>query len=85
MALVALNLVGYGCGPLLVGVLNDVPTGAGGLGETEGLRWTLILTACIGGRARPSATGAHTCRCKPICFIPFQPKPLFRNMETTHA
>lgn len=41
------NLVGLGLGPLAVGVISDLISGAAGLGEAEGLRWSLIGFAML--------------------------------------
>jgi MFS family permease len=43
-----INLVGLGLGPVAVGVLSDVLAGPVGLGEAEGVRWALILSAMLG-------------------------------------
>lgn len=48
MALFALNLLGYGLGPLCVGILNDVFATQLGLGQAIGLRWALAVVACVG-------------------------------------
>lgn len=47
VALVAINLVGYGLGPLLVGVANDLFVAAG-FDQAEGLRRALIVVSWIG-------------------------------------
>lgn len=39
--LLAINLVGLGLGPLLLGLLSDVLAGIGGLGSGQGLRWAM--------------------------------------------
>jgi MFS family permease len=43
-----INLVGLGLGPVAVGALSDVLAGPVGLGEAEGVRWALILSAMLG-------------------------------------
>ena len=48
LLLLVLNLIGLGLGPLFVGLLSDGLSGMGGLGQAEGLRWSLILTSLIG-------------------------------------
>ena len=37
-----INLIGLGCGPLIVGILSDVFNHSGGLGPAEGLRMAMI-------------------------------------------
>ncbi|MBI1186196.1 MAG: MFS transporter [Alphaproteobacteria bacterium] len=46
--LFVINLVGLGLGPLAVGVLSDVFAFQLGLGEAEGIRWALIVSALAG-------------------------------------
>lgn len=46
--LFVINLVGLGLGPLAVGALSDVFAIHGGLGEAEGIRWALIVSALAG-------------------------------------
>jgi len=46
--LLIINLVGLGLGPLAVGLLSDILAGPGGLGEAQGVRWALILSASLG-------------------------------------
>ncbi len=46
--LLTINLIGLGIGPVAVGLLSDVLAGPGGLGEAEGVRWALILSASLG-------------------------------------
>ena len=41
------NLIGLGLGPLAVGLLSDTLANSG-LGEAEGLRWSLLLSSGIG-------------------------------------
>ncbi|WP_421932468.1 spinster family MFS transporter [Phenylobacterium sp.] len=48
LLLLVLNLIGLGLGPLFVGALSDGLATLGGLGESEGLRWSLILTSLFG-------------------------------------
>ncbi len=43
-----INLIGLGLGPLAVGILSDVLAGPFGLGSAEGVRWALIISACVG-------------------------------------
>lgn len=42
IALLSLNLVGLGLGPLVLGVLSDLLSSVAGLGPKEGLRWALV-------------------------------------------
>lgn len=43
-----LNMIGLGLGPMCVGALNDLLAGpAFGLGQGEGVRWALILSASV--------------------------------------
>ena len=46
--LLVINLIGLGLGPVAVGLLSDVLAGPGGLGEAQGVRWALILSAGLG-------------------------------------
>jgi len=46
--LFVLNLIGLGLGPLAVGALSDVLGVYGGLGQAEGVRWSLILSSLTG-------------------------------------
>ncbi len=46
--LLTINLIGLGIGPVAVGLLSDVLAGPGGLGEAQGVRWALILSASLG-------------------------------------
>jgi MFS family permease len=46
--LLIINLIGLGLGPVAVGILSDVLAGPGGLGEAQGVRWALILSAGLG-------------------------------------
>lgn len=46
--LLVINLIGLGLGPLLVGLLSDVLAGHVGLGEAQGVRWALIVSASLG-------------------------------------
>jgi len=46
--LLIINLVGLGLGPVAVGLLSDVLAGPGGLGEAQGVRWALMLSASLG-------------------------------------
>jgi hypothetical protein len=55
LALVALNLIGYGCGPLLIGIMTDILAGPMAMGQGEGLRWSLIGLSIIGGLIAPAA------------------------------
>lgn len=41
--LLAINLIGLGLGPLLLGIVSDALAGASGLGPAKGLRWALAL------------------------------------------
>jgi len=43
-----INLIGLGLGPLAVGILSDVLAIHVGLGEAEGIRWALIISALAG-------------------------------------
>jgi MFS family permease len=43
-----INLIGLGLGPVAVGALSDILAGPVGLGEAEGVRWALILSAMLG-------------------------------------
>jgi len=42
-----LNLIGLGLGPMSVGALNDFLAGSAGLGDAEGIRWTLLISANV--------------------------------------
>jgi MFS family permease len=46
--LFVINLIGLGLGPVAVGALSDILAGPVGLGEAEGVRWALILSAMLG-------------------------------------
>ncbi len=46
--LFVINLIGLGLGPVAVGALSDVLAGPVGLGEAEGVRWALIISAMLG-------------------------------------
>jgi MFS family permease len=46
--LLIINLIGLGLGPVAVGALSDLLAGPGGLGEAQGVRWALILSAGLG-------------------------------------
>lgn len=46
--LLIINLIGLGLGPVAVGALSDLLAGPGGLGEAQGVRWALILSALLG-------------------------------------
>ena len=46
--LLIINLIGLGLGPLAVGLLSDVLSGHVGLGEAQGVRWALIVSATLG-------------------------------------
>jgi len=46
--LLVINLIGLGLGPLAVGLLSDVLAGHVGLGEAQGVRWALIVSAGLG-------------------------------------
>jgi MFS family permease len=46
--LFVINLIGLGLGPLAVGALSDVLAIHAGLGEAEGVRWALIISALVG-------------------------------------
>ncbi|OYW99056.1 MAG: MFS transporter [Caulobacter vibrioides] len=46
--LLIINLIGLGLGPLVVGLLSDILAGPVGLGEAQGVRWALILSATLG-------------------------------------
>lgn len=46
--LLVINLIGLGLGPVAVGLLSDVLAGHGGLGEAQGVRWALIVSATLG-------------------------------------
>ncbi len=46
--LLIINLIGLGLGPLAVGILSDVLNMGMGLGSAEGVRWALIISACVG-------------------------------------
>lgn len=41
--LLAINLIGLGLGPLLLGLLSDWLAGPGGFGPAQGLRWAMIV------------------------------------------
>jgi MFS family permease len=43
-----INMVGLGAGALVVGGLSDFFNFRMGLGEAEGIRWALIVSACLG-------------------------------------
>lgn len=43
-----INLIGLGLGPLAVGALSDALAIGAGLGEAEGVRWALIISALAG-------------------------------------
>lgn len=43
-----INLIGLGLGPLVVGAMSDVFAIGLGLGEAEGVRWALIVSAMMG-------------------------------------
>jgi MFS family permease len=43
-----INLIGLGLGPLAVGALSDVFAISFGLGEAEGVRWALLVSAFAG-------------------------------------
>jgi MFS family permease len=43
-----INLIGLGLGPVAVGALSDILAGPVGLGEAEGVRWALIISAMLG-------------------------------------
>jgi MFS family permease len=49
LALMTLNLVGYGFGPLAVGIMTDVLADPMAMGQAEGLRWSLIGISVFGG------------------------------------
>jgi MFS family permease len=40
-------LIGLGLGPLIVGSVSDLLSGAG-LGEAQGVRWALVVISCVG-------------------------------------
>jgi predicted MFS family arabinose efflux permease len=42
-----LNMIGLGLGPMSVGALNDLLAGPLGLGEVEGVRWALLISAGV--------------------------------------
>jgi MFS family permease len=46
--LFVINLIGLGLGPVAVGALSDILAGPVGLGEAEGVRWALIISALFG-------------------------------------
>ena len=46
--LLIINLIGLGLGPLAVGLLSDILAGPMGLGEAQGVRWALIISAGLG-------------------------------------
>jgi MFS family permease len=46
--LLIINLIGLGLGPVAVGLLSDVLAGPGGLGEAQGVRWALMISALLG-------------------------------------
>ena len=47
--LFVINLIGLGLGPITVGALNDLLAGPQfGLGQAEGVRWAMILSASVG-------------------------------------
>lgn len=46
--LLIINLIGLGLGPVAVGLLSDVLAGQMGLGEAQGVRWALIVSATLG-------------------------------------
>lgn len=46
--LLIINLIGLGLGPVAVGLLSDVLAGHMGLGEAQGVRWALIVSATLG-------------------------------------
>ncbi|AAK24456.1 spinster family MFS transporter [Caulobacter vibrioides] len=46
--LLIINLIGLGFGPLIVGLLSDILAGPVGLGEAQGVRWALIISATLG-------------------------------------
>lgn len=48
LTLVAVNLIGYGCGPLLVGIITDILAGPMAMGQGEGLRWSLVSVSTAG-------------------------------------
>jgi len=48
LGLLAINLVGLGLGPVLLGLLSDVLASQSGLGPDEGLRWALALFSLVG-------------------------------------
>jgi MFS family permease len=43
-----INLIGLGLGPLFVGALSDTFAISFGMGEGEGVRWALIVSALTG-------------------------------------
>jgi predicted MFS family arabinose efflux permease len=43
--LFVLNMIGLGLGPLCVGMISDAFATAGGMGEAEGVRWAMIVSA----------------------------------------
>jgi predicted MFS family arabinose efflux permease len=46
--LFVLNMIGLGLGPMSVGALNDLLAGPMiGLGESEGIRWAMLLTGTV--------------------------------------
>lgn len=47
MTLVMLSLIGFGLGPLTLGLLSDVLSGQLALGPKEGLRWALIIITLV--------------------------------------
>lgn len=46
--LLIINLIGLGLGPVAVGLLSDILAGPVGLGEAQGVRWALIISATLG-------------------------------------
>lgn len=46
--LLIINLIGLGLGPVAVGLLSDVLASHVGLGEAQGVRWALIVSATLG-------------------------------------
>ena len=46
--LFVINLVGLGLGPLAVGMLSDTLAIGAGMGEAEGVRWAMLLSALAG-------------------------------------
>jgi MFS family permease len=46
--LFVINLIGLGLGPVFVGALSDIFAGPMGMGEAQGVRWSLIVSSCFG-------------------------------------